>query len=111
ASRVTGRIQKIQVSYNFQPVRKGQLLLEIYSPDLAAAQQELLFLTGKDNPSMLEKAKRRLNLLGMENAQINEVIRSGKIMYNIPVYSTRSGFILQATTNGSVKPEGPGSAQ
>src|SRR5688572_22031958 len=44
SSRVTGRIERLSIKYNFQPVKKGQLIMEIYSPDLAAAQRELLFV-------------------------------------------------------------------
>ena len=44
SSRVSGRIERLLIKYNYQPVKKGQLIMEIYSPDLAAAQRELLFI-------------------------------------------------------------------
>jgi len=96
ASRVAGRIEKLYVKYNYQAVKKGQLIMELYSPDLAAAQRELLLIQQHGNESgMLEPAKRRLQLLGMDMAQINWVLRSGQIAYRIPVYSSATGFILE----------------
>jgi hypothetical protein len=96
ASRVAGRIEKLYIKYNYQPVKKGQLIMEIYSPDLAAAQRELLLIQQHGNDAgMLEPAKRRLQLLGMETAQIERVLRSGQVSYRIPVYSNATGYILE----------------
>jgi hypothetical protein len=96
ASRVSGRIERLYIKYNYQPVRKGQLIMEIYSPELAAAQQELLYLSRVDqNSSLLQKARQRLMLLGMGEGQIRQVIRSGKPLYRVPVYSGASGYILE----------------
>jgi len=96
ASRVSGRIERLLIKYNYQPVKKGQLIMEVYSPDLAAAQQELLFLkgTGTDQ-NMLHGAKQRLMLLGMSVSDISKLIRTGKINYRIPVYSNADGYILE----------------
>ena len=96
ASRVSGRIEKLYIKYNYQPVKKGQLLLEVYSPDLAAAQRELLLIQGYGNEDgMLEAAKQRLMLHGMDQTQIRKVLRTGQISYRIPVYSPATGFILE----------------
>lgn len=98
ASKVSGRIERLWIKYNYQPVSKGQLIMEIYSPDLAAAQQELLFISrnGHD-PVMLEKGKQRLLLLGMTNSGIQSLLRTGQVNYRIPVYSNTSGYILEKT--------------
>lgn len=96
ASRVGGRIERLLVKYNYQPIKKGDLIMEIYSPDLAAAQQELLLIARNGNDDgMLQKAKQRLSLLGMTIAQIDRVIRTGEVSYRIPVYSNTSGYILE----------------
>jgi Cu(I)/Ag(I) efflux system membrane fusion protein len=96
ASRISGRIEKLYIKYNYQPVKKGQLIMEIYSPDLAAAQRELLLIHGSGNQDgMLEPAKQRLMLLGMDPAQISKVLRTGQVSYKIPVYSNATGFILE----------------
>ncbi len=95
ASRVAGRIEQIGIRYNFQPVRKGQLLLEIYSPDLVAAQRELLYVSRQDdNPALREGARQKLLLLGMSAAQIADIVRTEKPVYRVPVYSPASGYIV-----------------
>lgn len=101
ASRVSGRIEKLYIKYNYQPVKKGQLIMEIYSPDLAAAQREFLLIRELGNPDgMLDAVKKKLMLLGMVQQQINKLSRTGEVSYSIPVYSNVSGYILekQATT-------------
>ena len=40
SSRVSGRIERLLIKYNYQPIKKGQLIMEIYSPDLAAVHTE-----------------------------------------------------------------------
>lgn len=103
SSRVAGRIERLLVKYNYQPVKQGQLIMEIYSPDLAAAQRELLFVYQSDrgNTSLLQKAKQRLLLLGMQEGQINQVLRTGKVLYRVPVYSNASGYILEKSAGSS----------
>ncbi|TCC96054.1 efflux RND transporter periplasmic adaptor subunit [Pedobacter hiemivivus] len=96
ASRVSGRIERLFIKYNYQPVKKGQLIMEVYSPDLAAAQQELLFLKRSETDlTLLDRAKQRLMLLGMSASGINQVLKTGKVNYRIPVYSNADGYILE----------------
>lgn len=102
SSRVSGRIERLLIKYNYQPVKKGQLIMELYSPDLAAAQQELLYLAGTNDAPMLQRAKEKLQLAGMQPAQIAAVLRSGKILYRVPVYSPASGYILEKTAAAPV---------
>lgn len=97
ASRVGGRIERLLVKYNYQPVSKGQLIMEIYSPDLAAAQRELLLVAKQDGP-LLSAARQRLQLLGMQPAQIDQVLKTGRILYRIPVYSNANGYILEQSS-------------
>lgn len=102
SSRVTGRIERLLIRYNYQPVRKGQLIMEIYSPDLAAAQQELLYLLRSDgDQTLINGAKQRLMLLGMSASAVNQVIKTGKVNYRVPVYSNVDGYILEKSAQGS----------
>ncbi|WP_262713226.1 efflux RND transporter periplasmic adaptor subunit [Chitinophaga japonensis] len=94
ASRVGGRVERLLIKYNYQPVRKGQLIMEVYSPDLAAAQRELLYVAHNSN-ELLASAKQRLLLLGMQPAQIEQVLRTGNVLYRVPVYSNSDGYILE----------------
>ncbi len=99
ASRVGGRVERLLIKYNYQPVRKGQLIMEVYSPDLAAAQRELLYVV-HNGSEMLSGAKQRLQLLGMQPAQIEQVLKTGNILYRVPVYSNSDGYILEKSAAG-----------
>lgn len=102
SSRVAGRIERMYVRYNYQPVTKGQLIMEIYSPDLSAAQREMIYISKNDNNSyLLQKARQRLLLLGMQLSQIMQVERSGKPLYRVPVFSTVSGYIIEKKTGAT----------
>jgi membrane fusion protein, copper/silver efflux system len=112
STRIGGRIERLLIKYNYQPVRKGQLLMEVYSPDLAAAQRELIYLSKINDAGMLARAKQRVALLGMLPAQIEQVIRTGNVLYRFPVYSNTTGYILEKNTNTavSVAPTASGSS-
>lgn len=100
--RVTGRIEKLHVRYNYQPVRKGQLILEIYAPELVAAQREMLSVKG--DARMQEMAIRKMELMGMPANLAREVLRTQQIRVTIPVYSHADGYILEASAVAAAVP-------
>jgi membrane fusion protein, copper/silver efflux system len=101
SSRVAGRIERLYIKYNYQPVRKGQLIMEIYSPDLAAAQRDLLYLVEHPDAVMIDKAKQRLKILGMRDKDISDIIYEKEILYRIPVYSEHEGYIAEETSTSA----------
>ena len=104
AVNVTGRIEKLYVSYRFQHIDKRQKVMDIYSPELLTAQQNLLFLLKNDlaNTVMINAAKRKLLLLGMGNQQLTQVMQSGKPSFTIAVYSNFSGHIHESSNNATM---------
>src|SRR5688572_16446069 len=44
SARIKGRIEKLYVRYKYQFIKKGQIIMDIYSPELLTAQQNLLFI-------------------------------------------------------------------
>lgn len=98
SARVTGRIEKLYVKYRYQHVMKGEKIMDIYSPELMTAQQELLFLLKDDphNSSLINAARQRLLLLGMSEAQLSQIIRSQKPSLSIAVYCPYTGHIHEA---------------
>ncbi|KIC93691.1 efflux RND transporter periplasmic adaptor subunit [Flavihumibacter solisilvae] len=106
AARASGRIERLYVRYRYQKIRKGQHIMDIYSPEVLTAQQNLLFLLKNDpaNNSLVEAAKERLILLGMSSQQLQQVIRSGKASPVVAVYSGYGGHIHEAA-NGTMEDE------
>ena len=97
SARVSGRIQKLYIKSTFQGIMKGQKIMEIYSPELSTAQQNLLFLLKNDasNYSLINTAKQKLLLLGVSPAQIQMLAKSGRASNTVSVYSNYSGHIYE----------------
>lgn len=104
SSRVAGRIEKLYVRYRYQKISKGQRILDIYSPELLTAQQNLLFLIKNDpeNTSFIQSAKDKLILLGMGSQQLQSIIKTGQPSMTIPVYSNYSGHIHESANGGNM---------
>ncbi|ARS34531.1 efflux RND transporter periplasmic adaptor subunit [Pontibacter actiniarum] len=99
-AQVGGRIEKLFVKYNYQPINKGQKLMEVYSPELVTAQKELLYLvqSAPEDKALLKAAKQRLRLLGATEAQVNRLIRSGEASYTFAIYSPYDGYVVGLNT-------------
>jgi Cu(I)/Ag(I) efflux system membrane fusion protein len=98
AARVAGRIEKLYVKYRYQHVHTGDKIMDIYSPELVTAQQDLLFILHNDagNATLLGAARTKLQLLGMDGQQLQQIIQSGKPLYKVTVYSHFTGHIHEA---------------
>jgi RND family efflux transporter MFP subunit len=107
-SKIEGWIDKVYVDFTGQLVTKGQPLISVYSPELVATQDEyLLALRARERlgnsaykevstgaNSLLEAARKRLELWDISDQQIAEVERTKKPMKALTLYSPASGFIL-----------------
>jgi Cu(I)/Ag(I) efflux system membrane fusion protein len=95
ASRFSGRIEKLYIKYAFQEIYQGQRIFEIYSPDIVTAQQDLIYLTknSAQETGLINAAKQKLLLKGMTYEQVNQVIKTGKPFYSLPVYSPYEGHV------------------
>jgi Cu(I)/Ag(I) efflux system membrane fusion protein len=96
-SYFSGRIETLAIGFIGEEVFKGQLLATMYSPELYAAQQELITaLSLKDTQPALYKAVRtKLKLWKLSESQINKIEMSGEIQENFPVYATVSGTVSE----------------
>lgn len=101
ASRFSGRIEKLYIKYAFQDIQKGQRIFDIYSPDMVTAQQDLIFISknSSQETGLISAAKQKLLLLGMTDSQINQVIKTGKAFYSLPVYSPYRGHVHNMPLN------------
>ena len=113
SARISGRIEKLYVKYRYQKISKGQRIMDIYSPELMTAQQNLLLLLKRDkeNEGMIESAKQRLLLLGFSQQQLQQIIQSGKPSLAVAVYSNYSGHIHEAGSTGDMSRSQAGEAE
>jgi len=93
----SGRIEKLNVSFTGEKIKKGQLLATMYSPELYAAQQELITAANlkSSQPSLYKAVKNKLKIWKLNEKQINQIETSGKVIENFPIYATISGTVTE----------------
>ena len=96
-SYFSGRIERLNISFTGEEVRKGQLLATIYSPELYAAQQELITASSlkESQPELYKAVRNKLKLWKLSVSQINQIEETQKVKENFPVYATVSGTVTE----------------
>lgn len=105
-ARIGGRLEKVYIKYAYQPVRKGQKIAEIYSPELLTAQRELLYMVQHDaaNTSLIESAKNKLYLLGASQQQIDNLIKQQNLSNTFTIYSPYDGYVVSENNAPTTTP-------
>ena len=101
--KVKGWIAKLRVSATGQPVKKGETLFTLYSPDLYAAQQEYLLAlesqrgTGAAGRSdyLVKAAEKKLALWDLSPGQIAAIAKRGEPIEELPIHAPASGFVIE----------------
>ncbi len=102
--KTEGWVERLYVSYTGQRVRAGQALLSIYSPAFFAAQREFLSALQAakvapeelgDQRSVVDTARRRLELWDIPEEEISALEKSGKPHKALTLRSPISGTVLQ----------------
>jgi len=104
-SRVSGWVEKLNVKAVGDQIKKGQLLYEIYSPELINAQDDFLLaqdtLKRSNNresyQDLLRRSGLRLELLGFNKSQIKLLASSKQTQYTVPFYAKTNGVVKELT--------------
>lgn len=104
AAWVPGRLDRLYVDYTGVQVNRGDHMVYIYSPELYAAQEELIQAlkyrrdeqpTRFSSPvNLVESAREKLRLLGLTEAQIKEIEQQDKPTDHLTIYSPVSGIVI-----------------
>ncbi len=96
AADFSGRLESLSVNFTGQPVRKGEKLAEVYSPELVTAQQELLEAAKLKAayPALHEAAREKLRLWNIPEERIEAVENRGRVMTVFEVVSSAEGVVL-----------------
>jgi Cu(I)/Ag(I) efflux system membrane fusion protein len=95
AARVMGRIDQLLVNETGQMIQAGDVLASIYSPDLVVAVQNLVDAKQAGNRELLEATRTRLQLLGISDDQVEEVLTSGKAETHLKIRSPIRGHVIK----------------
>jgi RND family efflux transporter MFP subunit len=107
-TKYAGYIEKALVNYLGQPVRRGEPLFEIYSPELVQTQQELLSALeyvkrmAKASPeararadALVEAARTRLRYWDITREQVARLENTGKVFRTLALVSPASGIVMK----------------
>ena len=108
-TKIDGFVERLFVDFTGREVRRGEPLMELYSPMLVAAQEELLLavrlrrslgadasaeaLTHAD--SLVAASRRRLAFWDIDAAQVAELERSGAASRTLVIRAPTDGVVLE----------------
>ncbi len=96
--RTTGFVERLHVRAVLDRVARGQPLAELYVPDWVAAQEEFLSvrkMLGNDLVPLVDAARQRMRLVGMDEAQIKAVESSGQAQPRITLAAPIGGVVTE----------------
>ena len=101
--RFGGYIITLYADKQYQKVKKGQRLAKVYAPEVLQAQEDYVNAINYDkkrsNPGMVQSAYEKLQLLGVQEREIQEVKKSGKAKQHTYIYAPASGYLFEKKVN------------
>jgi len=101
-ARIAGRVDEVFADFPGTQVKVGDHLVSIYSPDLYATQSEFLANYRRTRASgsagldaLYNSSRRRLELWGVTEGQIDELIRSGTPQTHLTIFAPQGGTIVE----------------
>jgi len=110
-SKVSGYIEEVFADSVGKPVRVGDPLFTIYSPDLVATEQDFLLAlksrsllrestlasAAQGSENLIAAARERLRLWDVSDREIQSLETEGKVKRAIAVYSPINGVVMERT--------------
>ncbi len=95
SARVKGRIDALAVNETGQMVDAGDVLASLYSPELNVAMQNLLDAQKRGKGELVASSRTKLELLGISDDQIDEVLKAGKANTHLKIRSPIAGHVIK----------------
>jgi len=93
--RVSGWIEKLYFKTEGERVKKGDLLFQMYSPELVNAQVEYLQALTLTQKALAAAARERLIALGMTDRQITRLRKRGQADQLVDIRAPQDGVIIK----------------
>ncbi|EPR74077.1 putative Co/Zn/Cd efflux system membrane fusion protein [Winogradskyella psychrotolerans RS-3] len=96
-----GRVEKLYVNSLGEKVNKGQAIAKIYSPELIAAQQELIvaYKLKASQPQLYNAVRNKFKNWMIHGNQLDEVEQTGQVKTSFTIYSHVSGVVTEISIN------------
>lgn len=93
--RTEGWIENLSVRSEGERVKQGELLFDLYSPELVNAQEEFVTALSSGNKGLIRASTERLNALGIADSQIKSLQTDKKVQQRISVYAPQDGVVFK----------------
>jgi RND family efflux transporter MFP subunit len=112
-TKFDGWIEKLHVNSTGAPVKQGDVLFEIYSPELYSAQEEYLLAWRRSTQTtggaavaeLLESARTKLLYFDIDEQQLEELQRAGRPTKTMPIRSRINGVVIEKEATEGMKVE------
>jgi Cu(I)/Ag(I) efflux system membrane fusion protein len=94
-SRAAGWVEQLDVHAVGERVKKGARVAGVYSPDLYAAQQELVLAVKSGDEGLVKSARQRLALLGASETQVRDVVRTREAQRRLQIFAPSDGVVTE----------------
>jgi Cu(I)/Ag(I) efflux system membrane fusion protein len=94
-SRAEGWVERLNVRAVGDPVKRGQAVAGVYSPELYSAQEELLLAAKSGDQTLVAASRQRLVLLGASEGQIADVLATGRAQRQTRVVAPNNGVVTE----------------
>ena len=97
STHIPGRIEKLNVNFTGEEVKRGQTLAVVYSPELVTAQQELLqaYSIRQEQPQLYEAVRQKLSNWRISDNLMDRIVSSGKPLQSFPITADVSGVVTE----------------
>lgn len=93
--RIDGWVEKLYIKAAGNPVRKGQPLYTLYSPELVNSQEELLLALKRNNNSLIRAARNRMKALHLSREFIEQLEKDRQVKQTITFYAPQDGVVSE----------------
>jgi len=106
-TKIQGWVERLFVEYEGELVKRGQPLLEIYSPELVSTQEELLLAAhyrdstaesrfedvARGGQDLFLATRRRLELWDISQRDIDRLLETGEVRKDLTLYAPTEGVV------------------
>lgn len=93
STRTQGWISKLYINAEGERVSRGDLLFELYSPEIVNAQKEYLQARRRGEERLISGSVEKLRALGLVPAEIAALEKSSQVAENIRVVAPQDGVV------------------
>ena len=106
-TKIQGWVERLYVEYEGEMVKRGQPLLEIYSPELVSTQEEFLLAAryrdmtsespfpdvSEGGSALFDATRRRLELWDIPERDVDRLLATGEVRKSLTLYAPSSGVV------------------